>query len=300
MSDTIKGILAILCSALGFTVNDTLVKLVTAELPTSEIIVLRGVMATALLAIAASIAGAWRSPRALARPAMMVRLVTSAGSTLFIVAALRHLPLSTTSAILQFTPLVVTSGAAIMLGMPVGWQRWMASAAGLLGVLIIIRPGTEGFVPEIWIAFATLFFSSTRDLTTRFIDAAVPSLFVAVASSAVITVAGICLAPFESWNAPSLHAWALLVAASASIYVAYYFGIVAMRIGDITVVAPFRYALIVYALIMSYFVWGDVPDAISLLGIAIVCGAGLYLLYRERAARAAKPVAAMSPVKNVA
>lgn len=297
MTDTMRGILAILFSSLGFVVNDALVKLTTPELPTSEIIVLRGAMATAWLGIAATIAGAWRSPRVLMRPAMLMRLVTSAGSTLTIVAALRHLPLATTSAILQFTPLIVTSGAALLLGTPVGWQRWCASIVGLIGVLLIIKPGTDGFIPEIWIAFATLLFSSTRDLTTRFVDHAVPSLYVAVASSAVIMVAGMMLAPFETWVMPSSRAWTLLVCASAAIYVAYYFGIVAMRIGDITVVAPFRYAVIVYALVISYFVWGHVPDTVSLAGIVIVCGAGLYLLQRERRSRKLPATATSAAVK---
>ena len=291
MTDNLRGILAILASATGFVVNDALVKLATEELPTGEIIFVRGVMATAILAIATTYGRAWRSPRVLLQPAMAIRITSASFATLFIVAALRYLPLATTSAILQVTPLVVTAGAAVLLKSPVGWRRWAASLAGFCGVLLIIRPGSQSFVPEVWIALVALVFTATRDLTTRFVDQAVPSLLVAVASSAMIMIAGLALYPFEVWSWPSPRAFMLLGGAAVCLYFAYYLGIVAMRIGEIAVVAPFRYSLILLALILSYIVWGHVPDVYASVGIAIVCGAGLYLLHRERVrAREARPV----------
>ncbi len=282
MSDNLRGILAILASATGFVVNDALVKLATAELPTGEIIFVRGVMATLILGVATSMASAWRSPVVLLRPAMLLRIGSAALATLCIVAALRHVPLATSTAILQVTPLVVTAGAALLLKAPVGWRRWAASFAGFLGVLLIVQPGSESFVPEIWIALVALVFTATRDLTTRFVDHDVPSLLVAVASSAVIMVAGLLLYPVEIWVVPSLRVMLLLGGASVCLYFAYYLGIVAMRVGEIAVVAPFRYSLILLALILSYIIWGHVPNALAMLGIFIVCGAGIYLLHRER------------------
>lgn len=298
MTDNLKGILAILASACGFVVNDALVKLATEELPTGEIIFVRGVLATLIIGIATTLGGAWRSPSVLLQPAMVVRLLTSAGATMFIVAALRHLPLATTSAILQLTPLAVTAGAAILLGAHVGWRRWAASAAGFAGVLLIVQPGSASFVPEVWIALTSLIFTSTRDLTTRFIDPRIPSLLVAVSSSAIVMMAGLSLLPFETWTQPSPRGWMLLTGAAACLYFAYYFGIVAMRVGEIAVVAPFRYSLVLLALVLSWVIWGHVPDQLSLAGIVVICGAGIYLLHRERinsasalalAARAAPP-----------
>lgn len=301
MTDNMRGILAILASSTGFAFNDAFVKLVTTELPNSQIIVLRGAMATIILGVATSLAGAWRPPGVLLQKPMLIRLITSAFATMCIVAALRHLPLATTSAILQVGPLAVTAGAALLLGAPVGWRRWAASIAGFIGVLFVIQPGTSSFVPEAWIGIAALVFTATRDLTTRFINHSVPSLYVAVASSAIITIGGFALAPFDNaWATPSVTAWLLLLACAASLYFAYYFGIVAMRIGELAVVAPFRYALILEALVLGYMFWGHVPDAWATFGTAIVVVAGLYLLHREnvaaKAARAAKsgvaPVAA--------
>lgn len=286
MSDNLRGIIAILLSATGFVFNDAMVKLATEELPTGQIIFLRGCMATAILALATTVTRSWRPPSVLLAPPMVVRLVASAGSTLFIVASLRYLPLATTSAILQLTPLLVTAGAALLLGAPVGWRRWTASIVGFAGVLLIVQPGGDGFVPEVWIALTSLVFNATRDLTTRFIDHTVPSLLVATASSAVVTVAGLGLLPFETWVWPSQRAMLLLLACSCCLYFAYYFGVVGMRVGEIPVVAPFRYALVLLALILGWAIWGHVPNALALAGIAVICGAGLYLLHRERVAAA--------------
>ena len=282
MNDNLRGILAITASATGFVTNDALVKLATTELPTGEIIFLRGLLATSIMGLVASSGDHWRSPVILLRLPMLIRLVAAALSTLFVVAALRHLPLATTSAILQVGPLVVTAGSALLLGAHVGWRRWTASVVGFLGVLLVIKPGTASFVPAIWLALGALMCSATRDLTTRFVDRSVPSILVTFAASASVTVAGLALLPFESWVVPNLRASLLLSAAAACLFVAYHLGVIAMRTGEISVVAPFRYSMIVLALIFSYAFWGHVPDPMAMLGIAVICLAGLYLLYRER------------------
>lgn len=282
MTDNLRGILAILASATGFVLNDALVKLATEELPTGEIVVVRGVFATIILGVAASLAGAWRPVHILLQPAMAIRTFSAAFATIFIIMALRYIPLATSTAILQVTPLAVTAGAALLLGARVGWQRWLASLTGFAGVLLVVRPGSTGFVIEVWIALVALVFTVTRDLTTRFIDTAIPSLYVAVASSAIITASGFLLAPFETWIWPSGRALTILGGASICLYFAYYLGIVAMRTGEIAVVAPFRYSLILLALVLGYAIWGHVPDGLSIVGIVMVSAAGLYLLSRER------------------
>lgn len=282
MTDNLKGILAMLASSAGFVANDATIKFVTAELPNGQIIFLRGLVATALMGLVTSILGGWRSPLVLLRPAMAMRLLAAALATLFVVASLRHLPLSTTNAIIQVSPLMVTAGAAVLLGAEVGWRRWTASIVGFLGVLLIVKPGTAGFVPEAWLALACLAAAASRDLLTRFIDHSVPSILVTFATSAVITLVGLALLPFETWVMPTPRALWLLLFSAACLFCAYHFGVVAMRIGEIPVVAPFRYASIVLALVLGFAIWGHVPDLVSLLGIALICLAGLYLLFRER------------------
>lgn len=284
MSENVKGVLAMLASAAGFVVNDATIKVVTTELPDGQIIFLRGLVATALMGLVTSILGGWRSPRVLLQPAMVIRLLAAALATLLIVASLRHLPLSTTNAIIQVSPLIVTAGAAVLLGAHVGWRRWSLSLLGLFGVMLIVKPGTASFVPAAWLALVCLLVTSTRDLLTRFIDHSVPSILVTFATSAAVMLCGLALMPFETWVVPSPGALKLLLFASGCLFVAYHFGIVAMRTGEIPVVAPFRYAAIVLALAFGYGIWGHVPDAISLVGIALICTAGLILLYTERSA----------------
>lgn len=297
MSDNLKGIVAMLASAAGFVANDATVKFVTQELPNGQIIFLRGLVATALMGLICSIVGGWRSPKVLLKPAMALRLASAATATLFVVAALRHLPLATTNAIIQVSPLLVTAGAAVLLGAHVGWRRWTASLIGFVGVLLIVKPGTSGFVPEAWLALACLAAAATRDLTTRFVDHSVPSIFVTFATSLTIMFVGLGLMPFEAWLVPSPRALWLILLSSVCLFVAYHFGVVAMRTGEIPVVAPFRYTSVVLALVLGFAIWGHMPDAVSLTGIALIVAAGLYLLYREGSAartRAAAPTPSAS------
>lgn len=284
MTNNIKGVLAMLASATGFVLNDALIKFMTSELPNGQIIFLRGLVATSIMGLIASITGGWRPPSVLLKPALLVRTLAAVAATLMIVATLRHLPLATTNAILQVSPLIVTAGAAIFLGAHVGWRRWLLSVMGFLGVLLIIKPGTASFVPAAGLALLCLAATSTRDLLTRFIDHSVPSILVTFATAAAVTVSGLALIPFETWVVPTPNTLMLLLATAACHVVAYHFGIVAMRIGEIPVVAPFRYFAIVLALILGYLVWADVPDVVSTIGIAIIVLAGLSLLALERSA----------------
>lgn len=295
MTDNLRGIAAMLASATGFVINDTMMKLATDELPTGELIVIRGAMATALIGLAAWWFGALRPVTVLMQWPMIIRICAAALATLFIVAALRHLPLPTVTAVLQVTPLAVTAGSALLLGASVGWRRWTASLVGLAGVLLIIKPGSDAFSVHAWIALIALLFTTVRDLTTRYIDHSVPSLYVTFASSAMITLAGAGLAPMEAWILPSGRAMGLLAGASVAVFCAFYLGVVAMRTGEIPVVVPFRYTTILLALLLGYLFWSHVPDSISLAGIALVCGAGLYLLLRERMAGVAREAPAPVP-----
>lgn len=291
MNDNLKGILAMLASATGFVVNDATVKFVTQELPNGQIIFMRGVVATALMGLVAYSVGGWRSPAVLLKPAMAIRLTAAAVATFFVVAALRHLPLATTNAVLQVSPLLVTAGAALLLGAHVGWRRGITSLVGFLGVILIVKPGMDGFVPEAWLVVAALIGSSTRDLTTRFVDHSIPSIFVTFATSAVITLVGLGMMPFETWIVPSASAVWLILFSSLCLFVAYHFGVIAMRTGEIPVVSPFRYSAVLLALALGFAIWGYVPDTLSLSGIGLIVAAGLFLLLTERSAARKRAVA---------
>ena len=282
MTDNLRGIVAVLISSVAFVVNDVCVKLVSDELPSGEIIIVRGVLATAMLAAGVVAMGAVRPFAILLTPMMLLRLASAAGATVFIVLALRYLPLATVITVLQVTPLTVTAGAAIIYRERVGWARWLAALTGFLGVVLIVRPG-GGFGVAAYLALAALVFTTTRDLTTKGLHQDIPSIFVAAASAGAITVAGLLVVPFDTpWQMPSSLAWWLMILSAASLFVANTAIIMAMRRGEMSVIAPFRYVMVPLSLLLGYWLWGDVPDSIASLGIGLVLAAGLYTLHRER------------------
>ena len=285
MTDNLRGILAVLIGSTAFVFHDAMAKLLTAELPSSEIILVRGVIGNAMMIACVFVLGARRPLSILLQPLMIVRLLGTGCGTVFIILSLRYLPLPTTTTVLQATPLIVTAGAAYFYGDAVGWRRWTAVCTGFLGVILIVRPGSLGaFGDAGFLVLIALICTTTRDLSTRGLPKDIPSIFVAAASSVVSTISGFVILPFDTaWIVPSAFAWTLMVVSAALVVVATTFMTVGLRTGEIAVVAPFRYVPVPLALLLGFWLWGDMPDAIAWLGIAFVLGAGLYTLHRERA-----------------
>jgi drug/metabolite transporter (DMT)-like permease len=283
MTDNLKGILAILSGSAAFVVNDGIVKLLTAELASGEIIVVRGAMATTMLVACTIAFGAMRPLAVLATPMMAVRLAAAGAATVFIVLSLRSAPLATVNTVLQVTPLLVTAGAAILYRERVGLPRWMAALTGFAGVLLIVQPGNAGLGTAAFVVLAALACTTMRDLTTRGLERGIPSLFVAAAGTAAMTLSGILITPFDSaWTWPTNQAWSWMGMSAVCQLIANTFIIYALRTGEIAVVAPFRYMAVPLAILIGWWWWGDVPDALAWVGIALVMAAGLYTLHRER------------------
>jgi drug/metabolite transporter (DMT)-like permease len=300
MSANLRGILAVLVASTAFVLNDALIKLVSAELPTSEILILRGILATLLLIAGVLVLGAARPIAILFTPMMLLRVGSAATATVFIVLSLRHLPLATVTVVLQVTPLAVIAGSSILYGEKVSWRRWAAALTGFLGVVLIVRPGGGSFGAAVYVLLTALLFTTTRDLTTRGLSHDIPSIFVAAASSAAIALAGLVLAPFDdAWVIPSTWTWGAMMISAACLFVANTFMIMALRTGEIAVVAPFRYAPVPLAVLLGYLWWEDLPDTLGFVGTGLVLGAGLYTLHRERAGLRAPavPVPQRSPAE---
>jgi drug/metabolite transporter (DMT)-like permease len=300
MSANLRGILAVLLASTAFVLNDALIKLVSAELPTSEILILRGILATLLLIAGVLALGARRPISLLFEPMMLLRVVSATTATVFIVLSLRHLPLATVTVVLQVTPLAVIAGSSILYAEKVSWRRWAAALTGFLGVVLIVRPGGGTFGAAVYVLLTALLFTTTRDLTTRGLSHDIPSIFVAAASSAAIAFAGVFLAPFDdTWVMPQSWTWGAMMISAVCLFVANPFMIMALRTGEIAVVAPFRYAPVPLALLLGYLWWEDLPDTLGFLGTALVLCAGIYTLHRERAGLRAPavPVPQRSPAE---
>jgi drug/metabolite transporter (DMT)-like permease len=275
----------------GFTMNDAITKAVSSEMNFGEIMLVRGVVAIALIAALAWHQGALRPLRTLVMKPVALRVVGEVLGTVTFLAAIVHLPLANTAAIFQALPLAVTLGAALMFGEPVGWRRWLAIVAGFIGVLIIVRPGVEGFNQFSLFALISVAFCALRDLATRRIPEKIPSLFITLVTTVTVTIAGAAIiVPLGGWTPPSPRALGLLTLAAVLLLSRYHCVIMALRSGAISAVAPFRYSALLWAMLLGYLVFGDVPDAMMVTGASIIVLSGLYAFYRERIRH--RPVAA--------
>lgn len=283
LSDNLRSALYMVVSMAGFTGNDALIKSVSDELPMFQAIFLRGLLATALVALLAWQQGAL-SFRMTRRDHRLIgwRIFAEVGSTFCFLTALFHMPIANASAILQSTPLAVTLAAAVFLGEPVGWRRLVAIAIGFLGVMIIVRPGSDGFTVYSLYALATIVFIALRDLVTRSLSPEVSGLAVVTITSAALTLTAGLAAAASDW-APVGFAHVLpLILAALCLLVGYIFGVMTIRTGEIAFVQPFRYSQLIWALLFGILMFGEWPDIWMLVGMGIVVATGLFSFYRER------------------
>jgi drug/metabolite transporter (DMT)-like permease len=291
-SHNFRGATFMAVSMAGFTANDTMTKFVSASMNMGQVMLIRGLFATVLIALVAWSRGALANPRQLLHPMVALRSAAEAMATVTFLIALQNLPLATTSAVLQALPLAVTMGAALVFGEEVRWRRWLAIAVGFAGVLIIVRPGAEGFNAYAILALVCVVFCTVRDLATKRLPESIPSLLVSTVTAGLVTVCGVLLVgPMGGWTPMSGASLGLLATAAVLLLVGYHFIISAMRTGDISFIAPFRYTALLWAIVLGFAVFGDIPDGPMILGATIVVGSGLYALYRERVAGRSRPAA---------
>jgi drug/metabolite transporter (DMT)-like permease len=294
LANNSRGIIMMVLSNLAFIINDTWIKLASEGLPTGQILFIRGAFAFAVILIVVVATGAFREWRSVCNGLVVWRTVGEIGATLLYLYALFNMPIANVTAIGQIVPLMTTAAAAIFLAEPVGWRRWLAVAIGFFGVMLIMRPSLSGFDIYSLAALASMAFITLRDLVTREFRPGTSTLLVIAVTAIAVTLAGGGLAVTEDWSWPETRQWALLAAAAVLLTCGYGTSILAMRLGAMAVVAPFRYAGIIFAVIIGYLVWGDVPDMLTLIGTLIVVATGVYTFRREM--RLAQQVAAPAGV----
>jgi len=276
----------------GFTLNDAITKYSSESMNMAQVMLIRGAFASLLVGLLAWQRGALARPRSMLQPLVATRVIGEAGGTVSFLVALSHLPIANVSAVLQALPLAVAMGAALVFKEGVGWRRWVAIAIGFAGVLIIVRPGFEGFSMYSLLALACVGCCAVRDLATRRIPEAIPTLLVSMATALAMTILGaLLLSPMGGWTPMTGKSTALLGLAAVLVLIGYQFIIMAMRAGDISFIAPFRYTALIWSILLGLFIFADVPDLPMIVGATTIIGSGLYALYRERVVGRRKIVA---------
>jgi drug/metabolite transporter (DMT)-like permease len=282
MKNNLTGIAAVIGAGAAMMTADALARVAVAETGLGQTIAGRGLVACLILS-AAGLAQrqlAWH-PGMLSLP-VVVRVLAEVGAGICFVGALVTMPIANATAILQFIPLVTTLAASLLFAEAVGWRRWVAGLIGLAGVLLILQPGTSGFTWWSMLAVGAMLCMSTRDLATSRIDRSIPTLLIGAVSAAAVTVAGAGLATATGWVVPGVRSLLFTAAAGAALAVGFIFLVFGMRNAEMSAIAPFRYFTLLWALLLGYFVWGEVPNSLAWGGIALVVATGLYAFGRER------------------
>lgn len=305
ISDNLRGVAYMCLSMLAFTVNDTFMKSVTAEVPLFQVIFLRGLIAIAGLLVMGFVTGAFRQKMQGGDWALIsLRSMAEVFATLTFLTALLHMEIANLSAIMQALPLAVTLAAALVFKDRIGWRRLLAIFVGFVGVMVIIRPGTEHFDRWSLLGVASVLCVVVRDLAVRRMGAHIPSVVVAMGAAVLVALMGLGLsmvstegmgesfAGLTGWQPMTGSQIWRVIGAGAFLIGGYLFAVTAMRWGDIGMVAPFRYTSLLWAVILGFAFFGDLPDGWTLVGAAIVVASGLYTLLRERRLRRAAALAA--------
>ena len=273
-------------SMVCFAANDAFIKSLGGVLPTFQTLAVRGALVVLLLAVLVMRSG-WRVYRLDYRDRMILalRALSEVGAAFFIVTALFNMELANMTAILQLLPLTIPLAAFLFLGEPLGWRRILAIVMGFLGMLLIVKPGSEVFNTYSLFCLAAVVCVTIRDLTARSLGDKLSSQEMSLFAAFGVFVAASLATVFEPWVPITSAAWAALVGASVAIFFGYIASVMAIRTGDVSFTAQFRYVGLIAALILGYVFFAEWPDTFALTGAGVIVGTGAFTLYRQRAPR---------------
>jgi drug/metabolite transporter (DMT)-like permease len=286
-----RGIAMILASTVFLGASDVTAKYLSATLPSIEIAWLR-FLVFAVIMVPAMLPGsplyALQSDR---KGLQLMRGVTLLASSLFFISGLRFLPIAEASATGFVSPLFVTALSIFFLGERVGMRRWMATAVGLIGVLIILRPGSSAFHPAAFIPIISALAWACTLIMTRLMSGRER----AITTMAYSSITGVCivsaLVPFV-WVTPSWHDILFGILIGVASTAGQWIVVLAFRYADASVLAPFQYTQLLWVSILGFMIFGEVPDAWTVTGAVFIVASGLYTAHRERLRRSQLPVEA--------
>ena len=279
-----RGIALILASTVFLGASDVTAKYLSATLPSIEIAWIR-FLVFALIMSPAMLPGSPLYALRSDRPGLQVmRGVALLSSSLFFISGLRFLPIAEASATGFVAPLFVTALSIVFLGESVGMRRWLATAVGLIGVLIVLRPGTSAFHPAAFLPIVSALAWACTLIMTRMMSGREHAITTMTYSSIV----GVCvisaLVPFV-WVAPSWHDILFGIFIGVASTAGQWIVVLAFRYADASVLAPFSYTQLLWVSILGFLIFGELPDIWTVTGAVFIVASGLYTAHRERIRR---------------
>ncbi len=268
----------------GFAIEDMFLKSAAEVVPVGQVMIIFGSGGMIVFALLARAVGEPLFPRAIRQRTMLVRAAFEVTGRLFYTLAIALTALSSATAILQATPIIVVAGAALFFGEKVGWRRWSAILVGVVGVLIIIGPGTDSFAPLSILAVLGMLGFAGRDLATRAAPRGLGTFVLGVYGFAAIVVAGSGYAVLMQ-EAPVWPASQQIFALFGAIFIgvaAYSCLTLAMRTGEVSAVTPFRYSRLLFGIGFGVLIFGERPDSAMMIGSVIVVASGLFIMLRSQ------------------
>lgn len=285
----LRAALLMVLAMAAFAAEDALLKALSGSIPTGQLLAVIGFAGMVVFGLWIAVGPEGLRLRTLLRPQVVIRNLCEGVCAVTFVTALATGDLSIASAILQAQPLLMTLGAALFLGEQVGWRRWLSIAVGFAGVLLIVKPGTASFEVSSIFAVIAVMTLAVRDLITRRLPPEVGSGLLSAGAFGSMGAAGLVLLILGGQSAvvPTPGQGALMAATLCFGLLGYITMVIATRIAEIAVIAPFRYSRLLFALLLAVGVFRERPDALTLAGAALIAGAGIYSMWREARLRRA-------------
>ncbi|MDN4587518.1 EamA family transporter [Xenophilus aerolatus] len=281
-----RSILLMIGASGCFAANDAIVKFVSQSLPGPQLIFLRSLIAAGFFLLMIRHQGVMPRLAGALQPRVLARSACDAFGTVMYLLSLFHLPLANATAINLAAPVFMTLFAVLFLGERASPARWVAVALGFAGVLAVVQPTGDGFNAWALLCVGGTLLQALRDLLTRGIDPTLPSMVIALSTTAFLALVAGAMTLTQGWAPVALRHLLLLALAAGFLATAYLFLIASLRTGDISLTAPFRYTALLFAVLLGYALWGQWPNAWAWAGIALLVGSGVYAAHRERARHA--------------
>ena len=267
--------------ALALTINDGMAKYLTETYLVGQIMALRGTFILCLLIFLFILARKKLNLKIYSWRNNFYRAAAMTGSTFCFITGLSYLPIADAIAIAFAAPLLTTLLAVFCLRERVGLHRWVAIFFGFIGVIIIVQPTDDAFKVAALAPLGAAFFGAIRDVITRKITSSESSFTILLTSMFLITLAGYLTFPLGWSEFQVEHIW-LFLCSSILVGVAQYLMIEAFRLGEVGLISPFKYSSLLWAVIIGFIVWGDIPGYFVLVGATILIISGVYLLRGEK------------------